>query len=600
MALIRRLLLAIALTVVATSASAQQRGGSAAVTTDRAPTPAELRESGQRAVQGWLDQYGRGSAADSILVGSVLEPLRRAAGYDRRDFEWHVVKIPALNARAMSGGFMLVNTGTITALTSIADLQYPTDSDARDARVRAYLASILGHELAHLVLGHTERTIPQLRTRQDTLRELGRSRDREIAADATGALFALRADWVAPQSNGWSIQTAMDLFHVLDSLEHASGQTAQMLTWFIDHPRSSEREARLEASRAALKLDQSRFDDAYALVMHGQLLDTAVTLLDTVIAHFPDLAEAHHLRAAAFHQRFLDSVPVQNLKVQSAVPIYDSHFVQRIRAGLSPEAERALESARAGYAETLRRTRLPRTLSNLAVLDAYAGAAGLAGARADSAVALDGNDPAVLQNRGVVRYLAKDYQLALADFKAAQAKSAEPTAALAFDIGRAMVELNLPSGRDSLAAYAHEDDEGPWHALAESLSGGAATRTQRGAASSPSTPVAFGAHANEVRAALGAPDEVSAAGASAEVWRYRKRGIVSVSTKQDGVVMLALMTPTAGSIDGVKVGDPIDRTRVWGRPLARDGHTYRFRRGALMLAVDEDGGTITRIAIHRR
>ena len=162
-----------------------------------------------------------------------------------------------------------------------------------------------------------------------------------------------------------------------------------------------------------------------------------------------------------------------------------------------------------------------------------------------------------------------------------------------------MVDLNLPSGRDSLAAYAREDDEGPWHALAKSLSGSAAP-TQPGAASSPATPVAFGAQANQVRSALGAPDEVSAAGANAEVWRYRKRGIVSVSTKQNGVVMLALMTPTAGSIDGVKVGDPIGRTRVWGRPLARDGHTYRFRRGDLALAVDEDGGTIARIAIRRR
>ena len=62
---------------------------------------------------------------------------------------------------------------------------------------------------------------------------------------------------------------------------------------------------------------------------------------------------------------------------------------------------------------------------------------------------------------------------------------------------------------------------------------------------------------------------------------------------------LALMKPTAGSIDGVKVGDPMSRSRIWGRPIDQDEHVYYFRRADLVVALEDDGGTIATLSIRR-
>jgi len=148
-----------------------------------------------------------GSAGDSILspqverrIGeSIMRDIRREASYiddpevsaylgnlgarltqetagARQDFEFFAVRDPSFNAFALPGGFIGVHTGLLAA----------TDTESE-------LASVLGHEIAHVTQRHISRMIGQQQQMQMPMLAalaaailLGRSRP-DLAAGAAAA-----------------------------------------------------------------------------------------------------------------------------------------------------------------------------------------------------------------------------------------------------------------------------------------------------------------------------------------------------------------------------------------------------------------------------
>lgn len=607
----------LALLLAAPAPSLAQRRTIQPVQSEPRPTQTQLRSTGQAILQRAQQKYGESKdTAQLNLIRSVIEPLRRAAGYTRADFEWHVVNDTSFNAQAAPGGFVIVNVGLITNLSKFAVADRPGDPAAQRKRLVSFTAAVLGHELSHLVLGHTDSLdsflTPAAKKAADEPREVQiervlkdptmlksarHSRDQELAADALGGLLALRA--------GWDIQSALDLFRHMGEMEKAQRGSLESISWLHDHPAAAEREGRLEAFRGTLKIDQANFDDAYAAITNNVLLDTAVVLLDTVLKHFPDNTEALHLRAAAFHRRFFRELSPSQMMVRSAVPAYESNLLSSIMGPFTPTAQSALDSARAAYQRTLAHKVLPYSLANLAVLDAYAGDKTVAIARADSAFKIDTTDLAVRLNRGVVSFIEKNYSAALADFQAVQAKLANADPLLAFNIGRAQLALgDSASGRRAMQAYAQVDKSGTWHDYAVSMSGAARTTavapagtpSGAGLAVTGAPAIAIGASAGDVRRAIGAPDQVGSRG-NGTIWLYKAKGL-AVVLSANVVVVVNLISPEAGSVDGVRVGDPTARARsTWGQIVDRGERTLYFRRGTLVVAVDDDGGTISSLAI---
>jgi hypothetical protein len=75
---------------------------------------------------------------------------------------------------------------------------------------------------------------------------------------------------------------------------------------------------------------------------------------------------------------------------------------------------------------------------------------------------------------------------------------------------------------------------------------------------------------------LGAPDD-AVPNADSEVLYYNAKGLEVTATKKDGVVSIKLLTPDAGAIDGVKVGDIArDVLLKWGAPTTGEGRIAVF------------------------
>jgi predicted Zn-dependent protease len=578
----------------------------------------ERRDFGRRAMARDLAAHGR--VNDPVArrdVATVLDRLVRATGYPDLDVVWEIVADTNVNAGTYPGVVMVINSGLLTKLGEFA-ASGQGDSATVRARYVAYLAAVLGHELAHATLGHPDssldaavRTMPRRALNSSAaaietrLRELladssfmskqRRSRGNEIAADQIGALYLLRA--------GWEIQDAMSLMRLMDAWERSmAGGSLGSLSWVTDHPRSSAREAWLEAYRAKLKLHQAEFDDALTLVRNDVMLDSAVAMLDRVLVDFPGLVAARHARAAALHRMWVNAAPVRFLQVRSSVPTFEARFIEGIRGAPEP---RLLDQARAEYRRALAIDTHPYTLSNLAVLDAYAGDGAVARSRADSAARLAPGDPLVANNRGTVLFLLGEYGAARDIFARLAGEHAD-WPSVQFNVGRALLALGDSSAaRTALERYTSVDDKSAWTGEAMRLLG------RRVAASKPdvsgATPnagpaiggVALGASRTSVAATLGvAAGERQVEGGV--LLHYPSRGLI-VGFGADGrVALIALTTTAAGDIEGVRVGDSIKTALAkWGQPTEQGESMFAFDRGGWAVIVSNAKGVIDGLAIRK-
>lgn len=129
-------------------------------------TPTETRAVGQALLNRQIERYGR--AADQARerdVRMVVAALKDAAALPELEITPTIVRNPTVNASALPGGFLVVNTGLLDQLQELARREAPTDSAKQRRRAIAYTAAVLGHEIAHVALGHTDEIMDAVRRR---------------------------------------------------------------------------------------------------------------------------------------------------------------------------------------------------------------------------------------------------------------------------------------------------------------------------------------------------------------------------------------------------------------------------------------------------
>jgi predicted Zn-dependent protease len=577
-------------------------------------TPAEALIVGQRLRDTLVAEYGE--VADpgwNRDVRMVLRRIQRVANQPDLDLKPTIIGDSSMNASAIPGGFVIVNLGLLLYAADLARRDAPTDTAVQRARFIGYVAAVLGHETAHLTLAHTNVIVSHARARmRDAARAAGGSARRdgfsreamlspavieeakfsqrqELDADRVGALYMLLAEL-------GEIQYAMDFWRANDVDERNEGSTYQLLltTYVSSHPRASTREAMLEAFRAKLKLHQARFDDALSLIRTNTELDGAIALLDTVLTDFPDLLAARHARGVAYHQKWLNTVPIQTQQVRASLVTYPAHFLPSIKG--APGDPALLQHARADYEAVLAVQLWPLTQSNLALLDAYGGDFPKALDRGEQAAQAQPTNWKVLNNYGVALYLAGRFDSALATFRRGVTVLGVETPTLAYNIARTLAAQRAPGANAALERYLARDGSSEWRKEALTLLGRTDDRPGAGMEKAPSivAGITLGSSFDEVVAALGRFQSASRSGDGA-MYRYPESGIGLFLIPRFGVTALTVVERQTGAIDGVSVGDPWSNvTAKWGSPAetGESGIAY-FPRGTwTAYAKADDAGAV--------
>jgi len=564
-----------------------------------------------------------GAVQDSTLdrtLREVLQRLQSGSGHPELQLSHAVINIQAVNAFALPGGCVVLTAGLVRFFGDAARRDAPGDTSRQRVLSTAYLASVLAHELAHETLGHVDEVVERARrlvdssgggpttdprayervlriddfANLDSLQNLRHSREAETEADRAGALYLLRA--------GWTIEDMTAGLREIDALERRDPafDSVGSMTYLRSHPRASEREARLDIWRGELRLHQKHFDDAVSLINDNVQLDLAIALLDSVLVDFPNLLAARHARATAYARAWLATVPIQSLRVRASLPTYASHFRPGIRGG--PEDSVLLRRALSDFSYVLAREESPLTLSNAAALEAYAGDAVRAERSARRAVELLPESLAVVNNLGVVLFLAGRYEDARAQFELAVAGAPDP--AYLFNLGRTLLELHDSTAGAMLRRFLASTDLTQWRREAAVLLGEAPVAPQplgHGGAGARPPPIAgltFGASAGEVVAALGRSTRIER-GNSGAVWHYDARGLICIVNDLFGLIAIEMTARGAGALDGVAVGDATSLARArWGAPTVEQGPQWFFQRaGDWGVVLQWVGDTITRLGI---
>jgi hypothetical protein len=570
---------------------------------------------GQAFITAEVNRYGRvTNAAWNDAVADILGRLQRGTGYTGFRVRFVIIGNRSVNAEAIPGGSIIVNAGLLSFLDSLTSSKA---SQGQQSEFRAFLAAVLAHELAHITLGHTDSLASRIRRLpgaasdsssgsgaqlslvqmiQDstpTLEEFQQSREREYEADRVGALYLLRA--------GWTIQTAMDLMRALDSKERQDPSFLTSVTYVRTHPRASSREAALEGFRARLKFLQADYDDALSLIQNNVAVPTAVTLLDTVLVYFPGMVPALHARGTAYHQLWLETVPVPVQRGRASLMTYTFRFLPLMRG--VPGDMGLFEAASRDYRSVLTVGPLARTLVQEAQLEAYAGDCAKAQSDAQMAARLDSSSADVANNRGVVQLVCDNPTEALQSFLRAQrAVGRVIIPSLLFNRARAMKESGVAGADELLERYVTIDGTSPWASEARTLLGQTSNSATistpaRSNAGSPAIQgISLGDDVIKVARVFGPMKTVGTD--SVTIQEYPARGLRVAASVSAGVVMIVLTTPSAGSIEGVRVGDVWSKLRTTLGVPAEDNDRYTiFARDGWSIAAVQRSGRVGGIGI---
>ncbi len=163
-------------------------------------------------------------------VNEVGQKMARLMGRDEFEYEFFVVEDEKLNAFALPGGKVFVNTGALIKIESEAEL-----------------AGLLGHEVGHAVLSHGYQRVVQSTLLSNLNRVVpmgdliaslvGRaySRQNERQADILGSRVLANSNYAAD-----GLRNLMQTFTELD------GGRGGVLSWLSSHPASSDRLRYLE------------------------------------------------------------------------------------------------------------------------------------------------------------------------------------------------------------------------------------------------------------------------------------------------------------------------------------------------------------------
>ena len=594
------------------------------------PSQEELRRLSRELWEAQIRRDGRVTdARRNATVRKIMTRLGNAVAQPGLTLNWAIVNNDTVNAWATPGGYIAVFRGLMDLADSVSQQEFPRDTSAAARRSASFVAAVLAHELSHVTLGHGGD--PQISNCMDrmnseggvTLNETGQrnveaearliknsvecmhySQGQELAADHLGAFYLLRENWRG--ASDWSIQSMIDFFTAMDRMDRQKSYffSPYLTSYLSSHPRNSTRIAELETYRARLKLNQTRFDDALSFIANNMELDLAVALLDSVLTDFPDLIAAKQARASAFQRKYLNTVPVQMQKVRASVPTIRAVFIEDIRGeDMGDEALRS--EARRQLTALLPLDDSPATLSSLAILDAYAGDASQAEQRARTALAKDPGNPELLNNLGVVLFLAGRYADARDQFKASLDASGDQgpiwvVLPVFFNYGRSLIVLEDANGRVIMERYLQNDDKSEWAREARRLLGRdqparPAKKQDTARPASKNNEVGFGASRADVIAAWGQPDNVETSD-GLEFLRYRTGRQVIIHPDK-GVAAFIYSTREAGVLDGVQVGDPLTRLTNRRRPAEVHDDVYFFPGEGTITIVKVADGNIVQLAL---
>lgn len=216
---------------------------------------------------------GAAIAAQGLFISDAQEVQLGQATVQQVLQQYPLVKDPALNAYVTRIGkqmaavsdrpnlpyqFFIIDSKDINAFAAPGGYVFVTSALLRFAQNDAQLAGVLGHEVGHVAKKHSVSAIRKQLVAQGVASALlgenqsqllaiaanigatmilrGFDRQAELQADQLGATYALRAGY-----------DPKELPKFLDALGKATGEPPTWLMPVVDHPRSQDRVARLNA-----------------------------------------------------------------------------------------------------------------------------------------------------------------------------------------------------------------------------------------------------------------------------------------------------------------------------------------------------------------
>jgi predicted Zn-dependent protease len=200
--------------------------------------------------------------AVQAYVAAIGQRLAAASERPQLPWEFHVVEDASVNAFALPGGFIFITRGLMSSVTNEAEL-----------------ASVIGHEIAHVTHRHSVQQISRAQVAQlglvagsilsSTVAQYGGllgqglgvlflkyGRDAELEADGSGLRYAL--------SDRYDVRQMIEMFGVLEGVSQLSG-AGKLPEWMSTHPDPGNRiqatEARLDTLTlpANLKINREEY-----------------------------------------------------------------------------------------------------------------------------------------------------------------------------------------------------------------------------------------------------------------------------------------------------------------------------------------------------
>lgn len=176
----------------------------------------------------------------------------------------------------------------------------------------AGLAFVMGHELAHHLLGHTQKSAPPTSFLAATF-----SRDQELAADKYGMLWGLKA--------GYSYD---DSLNAIMRIREQLGDYSPLQALRADHPSWTERLEMLDKEQASLWRAMSAFDSGVYFLETEQYL-LAERCFRSVTKQFPQSYEAWTDLGYALLMQYADALDVNDLRRFGVGQIVAGGFYRR-------------------------------------------------------------------------------------------------------------------------------------------------------------------------------------------------------------------------------------------------------------------------------
>jgi beta-barrel assembly-enhancing protease len=287
---------------------------------------ADERQLGYMIVQELRDQNALIEDPEiSEYVNSVGDRLAAQSPDGAEGFQYFVVKDPAINAFAVPGGFIFINYGLILATAN-----------------ESQLASVLGHETAHVTQHHIARAYAaQSRQSMTTMaamlaaillgavahgggqaveggiaaaqglavqQQINFTRDEEAEADRVGIGYLAGA--------GFDTQAMGDFFEVLSRKEGLAATYIPVM--LVDHPVTTDRIAEARARAAQFPPRKAKDSLSYALVRERVRVLTAPGDTDIEKVYAAKLAEGHNDMATRYGEALAlmaDNRPVEAQKI---------------------------------------------------------------------------------------------------------------------------------------------------------------------------------------------------------------------------------------------------------------------------------------------